>query len=204
MNQKPIFKLILFILFFLPAQANPKEKTFFFTPNIKGDVSYYAGSNIKRIYCSVKSIGFDLHFNSQTGEVYSFDDFSEKLVPFDLNLEVPFGEIIPKEDIQDFLREFDRTVKGPETRVEGNKLMIQISNPSNSNEYIIASIDLDNLKLKFKVSAIDSEEKRNMIIALNQAEGVVKCEYINPESTKLKYLQNNKNYPSYQNYPARY
>ena len=39
---------------------------------------------VKRIYCSVKSIGFDIHFNSQTGFLYSYDDFLDKLIPFSL------------------------------------------------------------------------------------------------------------------------
>ena len=33
---------------------------------------------VSRVYCSSKSVGFDLHFNSYSGQLYSFNELSNK------------------------------------------------------------------------------------------------------------------------------
>ncbi len=200
-------KNFLYGLFFalvileVPVKAT-NNKTLFFT-NQYHNIANYRSSEVKRIYCSVKSLGFDIHFNSQTGDIYSFDDFSEELIPFNLRQEIPFGEIIPKKNIQEILEGYDKNVKGPITSIKNNKLMIRISNRADLSQSIIASIDLYNLQLKFKVNGFNTEDRTNIILALNQAEGMIKCEYITPESIIIRYEENN-NYQLKEQYIPRY
>ena len=61
------------------------------------------GKKVSRVYCSNKSLGFDLHFNSKSGELYSFNEFSNKLEPFRIESEIPLKDIIPYGGVDDFL-----------------------------------------------------------------------------------------------------
>lgn len=149
---------------------------------------FYHGPIIKRVYCSINSVGFDFHFNSQTGYLYSYDDFSEELVPYDIRLEIPFLEIIPIDQLEDFIRDFKDAIDGPFTSIRDNKLLVRISDPSGPNNSILASIDLVDLRLKIKVNVDDFPARTNVLIVLAQAEREIKCEYIKPESIRVKYL----------------
>ena len=72
--------------------------------DIDSQLIAFWGKEVSRVYCSSKSLGFDLHFNSKSGEIYSYNDFSNKLEPFRIESEIPFKDIIPKKGVDDFLR----------------------------------------------------------------------------------------------------
>ena len=59
------------------------------------NITFNSGT-IKRVYCSANSIGFDFHFDHQSGEVFSYDKKAKSLVDFNLSDEIPFASFIPK------------------------------------------------------------------------------------------------------------
>ena len=139
---------------------------------------------VSRVYCSSKSIGFDLHFNSFSGELYSFNDFSNKLEPFRIESEIPFKDIIPKKGIDDFLREWSDNQIKIDTNIVKNDLLIKMYSAIRPGEYIIASLNLKNLKLKFDTTKLGYQTGEEQIIAESIASRI-KCEYIEPESYKF-------------------
>ena len=74
-----------------------------FTKDIDSQLIAFWGNEVSRVYCSSKSIGFDLHFNNKSGELYSFNEFSNKLETFRIESEIPFRDIIPYGEVEDFL-----------------------------------------------------------------------------------------------------
>ncbi len=139
-------------------------------------------SSIKRVYCSIKSLGFDLHFNVKTGHLYSYNDFSEKLEPFNINLEIPFAELIPPQAIYTA----KNAIGGPDSSITDNNLQIKIYNKDERKESITYTMDLQTLKFKIETTDRDLQIEPGFIAASKIIEQQFKCEYIKPETTKTK------------------
>ena len=154
-----------------------------FIQDIDSQLIAFWGKEVSRVYCSSKSLGFDLHFNSKSGELYSFNEFSNKLEPFRIESEIPFKDIIPKKGVDDFLRNWrDNQIK-IDTNIEKNDLLIKMYSGVSPEDYIIASLNLKNLKLKVDLESRYSTGEEQII-----AESIanrIKCEYIEPESYKF-------------------
>ena len=139
---------------------------------------------VSRVYCSSKSVGFDLHFNSYSGQLYSFNELSNKLEPFRIESEIPFKDIIPKKEIDNFLREWSDSQIKIDTNIVKNDLLIKMYSAIRPGEYIMASLNLKNLKLKFDTTKLGFQTGEEQIIAESIASRI-KCEYIEPESYKF-------------------
>ena len=140
-------------------------------------------SEVKRVYCSSKSIGFDLHFNSKSGELYSFNEFSNKLEPFRIESEIPFRDLIPYGGVDDFLWSWRDSQAMIDTNIRKGDLLIKMYSGRNPEDYIVASINLKNLKLKIDlVSKYATGEEQ---IIADSIASQIKCEYIEPESYEL-------------------
>ena len=138
---------------------------------------------VRRVYCSSKSLGFDLHFNSRSGQLYSFNEFSNRLEPFKIESEIPFPDTIPYVEVDDFLlnwRDVEMTI---DTNISNGNLLIKMYAGINPQDYVIASLNLSSLKININIKSQYSERK-DQIIA-NQVARQIKCEYIEPESYKL-------------------
>ncbi len=141
------------------------------------------GKEVSRVYCSIKSLGFDLHFNNKSGEIYSFNEFSNKLEPFRIESEIPFKEIIPNKDVDDFLMTWrDNQIK-IDTNIRKGDLLIKMYSEVNPADYIIASLNLKNLKLKVDIISRYSTGEEQIIA--DSITSRIKCEYVEPESYKL-------------------
>ena len=144
---------------------------------------------VKRVYCSSKSIGFDFHFNSQSGQFYSFNEFSNRLEPFNIESEIPFLYIIPDNIIPDgsinvFLDYWIDWIENQiiiDTYINNGNLFLKVSD-FYLQDYIMASLNLFTLKMQLDLSNQYSIEDQIL------ADGIVseiKCEYIEPESYYL-------------------
>ena len=154
-----------------------------FIQDIDSQLIAFLGKKVSRVYCSSKSLGFDLHFNSKSGELYSFNEFSNKLEPFRIESEIPFNDIIPKKGVDDFLKSWrDNKIK-IDTNIRKNDLLIKMYSRVSPEDYIIASLNLKNLKLKINLSSLVSMSEEQ--IMSNSLVSQIKCEYIEPESYKL-------------------
>ena len=58
---------------------------------------------VRRVYCSANSVGFDFHFDAETGEVFSYNKASNALVAFDIRKEVPFSTFVPRDGYDQFV-----------------------------------------------------------------------------------------------------
>jgi len=186
---KTIIPFLIFIGYILPAQADPlkiKQNNQEYNSVIKISRNY---GPVRRVYCSAKSIGFDIHFNSQTGLIYSYDDFLDKLIPFSLVNEIPFRSLIAGYELDAFLTQYKEEIMGPVSEIQGNKLYIKLSSKFDSQNAIVASIDLNSLDLRIKAYG---ETNQEMIEGIYLIEKNVKCEYIKPESFRFDY-QNRSN-----------
>ena len=145
-------------------------------------IGFWEGA-VSRVYCSSKSIGFDLHFNSYSGELYSFNEFSNKLEPFRIESEIPFKDSIPYGEVNDFLLEWRDNQIMIDTNIKEGILLIKIYSGISPEDNIIASLNLENLKLKVDIKSkyYTGEEQ----IIANSIASQIKCEYIEPESYKL-------------------
>ena len=155
-----------------------------FIQDIDSQLIAFWGKEVSRVYCSSKSLGFDLHFNNKSGELYSFNEFSNKLEPFRIESEIPFKDIIPKKGIDDFLREWSDNQIKIDTNIVKNDLLIKMYSAIRPGEYIMASLNLKNLKLKFDTTKLGFQTGEEQIIA-ESVVSRIKCEYIEPESYKL-------------------
>ena len=154
-----------------------------FIQDIDSQLIAFWGKEVSRVYCSSKSLGFDLHFNSKSGELYSFNEFSNKLEPFRIESEIPFKDIIPKKDVDDFLRNWSDNQIMIDTNIRKDDLLIKMYSRIRPEDYIIASLNLKNLKLKVDLESRYSTGEEQII-----AESIanrIKCEYIEPETYKL-------------------
>ena len=116
-----------------------------FSQDINSQLIAFWGKEVSRVYCSSKSLGFDLHFNKKTGELYSFNEFSNKLEPFRIESEIPFKDIIPKKGIDDFLREWSDNQIKIDTNIRKDELLIKegltvkkFQNEVDLEKYVIA------------------------------------------------------------------
>ena len=151
--------------------------------DIDSQLIAFLGKKVSRVYCSSKSLGFDLHFNKKTGELYSFNEFSNKLEPFRIESEIPFKDIIPNKNVDDFLRSWRDSQIKIDTNIRKNDLLIKMYSRVSPEDYIIASLNLKNLKLKVDIESRYSTGEEQIV-----AESIasrIKCEYIEPESYKL-------------------
>ena len=155
-----------------------------FIQDIDSQLIAFWGKEVSRVYCSSKSLGFDLHFNNKSGELYSFNEFSNKLEPFRIESEIPFKDIIPKKGVNDFLRDWNDNQININTNITKDDLLIKIYSGIRPQEYIIISLNLKNLKLKFDTTKLAYQTGEEQIIAESIASRI-KCEYIEPESYKF-------------------
>ena len=174
-------KIITYSLIASQAIAPLSSKEFI--EDIDSQLISFWGNEVSRVYCSSKSLGFDLHFNSKSGELYSFNEFSNKLEPFRIESEIPFKDIIPNGGVDDFLWSWRDSQIMIDTNIRGGDLLIKMYSGISPGDYIIASLNLKNLKLKvdLKSEYLTGEEQ----IIANSIASQIKCEYIEPESYKL-------------------
>lgn len=138
---------------------------------------------VSRVYCSSKSVGFDLHFNSYSGQLYSFNELSNKLEPFRIESEIPFKGVIPYEEVNNFLFEWRDNKIMIDTNIRDGNLLIKIYSGISPEDYVIASLNLENLKLN--VDLISKYSTGEEQIIANSIASQIKCEYIEPETYKL-------------------
>ena len=174
-------KIITYSLIASQAIAPLSSKEFI--EDIDSQLISFWGNEVSRVYCSSKSLGFDLHFNSKSGELYSFNEFSNKLEPFRIESEIPFKDIIPNGGVDDFLWSWRDSQIMIDTNIRGGDLLIKMYSGISPGDHIIASLNLKNLKLKvdLKSEYLTGEEQ----IIANSIASQIKCEYIEPESYKL-------------------
>ena len=153
-----------------------------FIQDIDSQLIAFWGNEVSRVYCSSKSLGFDLHFNSKSGELYSFNEFSNKLEPFRIESEIPFKDIIPG-GVDDFLWSWRDSQIKIESTIRSDDLQIKMYSGVSPQDYIIASLNLKNLKLKVDIRSQYSTGEEQIIA--DSIASRIKCEYIEPESYKL-------------------
>ena len=154
-----------------------------FSQEIDSELIAFWGKEVSRVYCSSKSIGFDLHFNSKSGALYSFNEFSNKLEPFRIESEIPFKDMIPFGGVEDFLWSWRDNQIMIDTNIIKGDLLITMYSGISPEEKIIASLNLKNLKLKIDLPS-QYFIKEDQIMA-DRIVSQIKCEYIEPESYKL-------------------
>ena len=154
-----------------------------FTQDIDSQLIAFWGNKVSRVYCSSKSIGFDLHFNSKSGELYSYNEFSNKLVPFRIESEIPFQDTIPYGGVDDFLWFWRDNQIMIDSNIRKGDLLIKMYSGLSPEGYILASLNLKNLNLKIDLSipTLQREEQ----IMMDRIFSQIKCEYIEPESYKF-------------------
>ena len=154
-----------------------------FTQEVDSNLIAFWGKEVSRVYCSSKSLGFDLHFNSKSGELYSFNEFSNKLEPFRIESEIPFRELIPYGGVDDFLWGWRDSQMMIDTNIDKGDLFIKMYSGLSPQDYIVASLNLKNLKMKIDITSQYTTGEEQMIA--NSIASQIKCEYIEPESYKL-------------------
>ena len=154
-----------------------------FIQDIDSQLIAFWGKEVSRVYCSSKSLGFDLHFNSKSGALYSFNEFSNKLEPFRIESEIPFKDIIPNGGVDDFLWSWRDSQIKIDTNIRNDDLLIKMYSGVSPGDYIIASLNLKNLKLKVDITSRYSTGEEQIIA--DSIASRIKCEYIEPESYKL-------------------
>ena len=154
-----------------------------FIQDIDSQLITFWGNEVSRVYCSSKSLGFDLHFNSKSGELYSFNEFLNKLEPFRIESEIPFKDIIPNGGVDDFLWNWRDSQIRIDTNIRGDDLRIKMYSGISPEDYIIASLNLKDLKLKVDIKSSYSTGEEQIIA--DSIASRIKCEYIEPESYKL-------------------
>ena len=139
-------------------------------------------SPVKRIYCSIKSIGIDLHFDNTTGELFSHNEFTSLLDPFKLEKEIPFNEFIPGEAIKEGLT----AVGGPQGSIENGNLAIKLFDKTDPSNFVRLLINLETLKAKLDLSKVGSgynSPSQNDVNTVTAYVGKsLTCEYITPQS----------------------
>ena len=134
----------------------------------------------RRVYCSNKSLGFDLHFNDETGQLYSFDKFKNRLVPFNIKSEIPFDSYFPVGAIEDFLYEWDSNQVRIDSNIYNGTFSIKLYSELDKSNYLITTLDLLSLEVGIKLyGEYIFSDQRTMA---NNIAKQIKCEYITPES----------------------
>ena len=163
----------------LPTKFDPNQL------NLPQSFNLPNSPQVKRVYCSIKSIGIDLHFNSKTGQLYTFNEFNQSLEPFSLEKEIPFTEFFPQGSVSMGLM----GIGGPVGSLEDGNLSIQVFDKTNPKTSVKLLINLDTLQTELDLSNIDSGYNAPSQRDANTAKAFVSksltCEYINPQSTKL-------------------
>ena len=136
---------------------------------------------VRRVYCSTKSLGFDLHFNSRSGQLYSFNEFSDRLEPFNIESEIPFKDILPYGSTNEFLYYWWEDQMTIDTNISNGDLIIKFYSGFYPQEYIMALLNISTLELKIDLSRGTNFTREERLIANNIA-SQIKCEYIEPES----------------------
>ena len=154
-----------------------------FTQDTDSQLISFFGNNVSRVYCSSKSLGFDLHFNSKSGELYSYNQFSNKLEPFKIESEIPFQDTLPYGGVEDFLWSWRDNQIMIDSNIKKGNLHIKMYSGISPEDYIIASLNLKNLKLKLDLSSQISEREGQFMA--DRIVSQIKCEYIEPESYKF-------------------
>jgi len=152
-----------------------------FIQEIDSQLIAFWANQVSRVYCSSKSIGFDFHFNSKSGEFYSFNEISNKLEPFRIESEIPLKDIIPYGEVNDFLKSWRDSQMMIDTNIRKGDLFIKMYSGLSPQVYIKASLNLKNLKLKIDIPYSTGEDQNIAKSIASQ----IKCEYIEPESYKL-------------------
>lgn len=163
----------------LPTQFKPNQL------NLPQSFNLPNSPQVKRVYCSIKSIGIDLHFNSNTGQLYTFNEFNQSLEPFSLEKEIPFNEFFPEGALSMGLM----GIGGPEGRLEDGNLAIKVFDKTDPKNSVKLLINLDTLQTELDLSNIGTGYNAPSQQDANAAKAFVSksltCEYINPQTTKL-------------------
>ena len=154
-----------------------------FIQDIDSQLIAFWGKEVSRVYCSSKSLGFDLHFNNKSGELYSYNEFSNKLEPFKIESEIPFQDIIPYEGVNDFLWSWRDNQIMIDSNIRNGNLFIKMYSGIRPADFIIGSLNLKNLKLKIDLSNQITEREGQFMA--DRIVSQIKCEYIEPESYKF-------------------
>ena len=152
-----------------------------FTQDIDSQLIALWGEEVRRVYCSAKSLGFDLHFNSKSGQLYSFNEFSDRLEPFNIESEIPFMDILPYGSTNEFLYDWWDNQMNIDTNISNGDLIIKFYSGYYPQDYIMALLNISTLELKIDLSRGTNFTREERIIANNIA-SQIKCEYIEPES----------------------
>jgi hypothetical protein len=172
-----LFSSIFFALNVPNAYANPLNY-FRQSPNSFN----FRNTQIKRVFCSVTNMAeetgeIDFHFDSQNGDLYSYDDFREVLRPFRLT-DFEFISESDMDDISDF-----------QSIIRGKNLKVRIVNrdPLHDIQSIGASMDLQTLKVQFNVDATNKFMKEeNVEYVLGVVSESTKCNYLQPLSFEFE------------------
>jgi len=146
------------------------------------NIAFNSGT-IKRVYCSANSIGFDFHFDRQTGEVFSYNKKTKSLVDFNLGDEVPFASFIPKSQYDDISSNLEMI--NFKTEVSDNAFVFTMSPAETAyvDGYISLTLDLNTLEIDLDADVPDSPVPVNVVAPIINDQ--ITCEYITPESTKV-------------------
>ena len=147
---------------------------------IDSNLIAFGYGTVKRVYCSNKSLGFDLHFNNKTGQLYSFDEFTNKLVPFSIESEIPFASYFPSSSIEDFLYEWKEYQVRIDSGINNEILSIKISSGMDPYSYFVATLNLSSLLVGVNLYGPEFYSEQRKIAT--QVARQIKCEYIQPES----------------------
>ena len=141
-------------------------------------------SPVRRIYCSANSIGFDLHFNSETGDVYSYNKKKNSLIPFNIKEELPFSDFYPQQEFSQALAALD--LIDVDTSINQGEFQVSLKPVIDSGQsgFINIGLGLKSLEISLEAEVPDSPFPPALAVPLINDQ--VSCEYINPESIDIQ------------------
>ena len=147
-------------------------------------LSSSAKSPVRRIYCSANSIGFDFHFNSETGDIYSYNKRKNALIPFNIKEELPFSDFYPQKEFSQALVALD--LIDVDTSINQDELQVSLKPVIDSGQsgFIDIGFGLKSLEISLDAEVPDSPFPPALVAPLINDQ--VSCEYINPESINIQ------------------
>ena len=143
-----------------------------------------AESPVRRIYCSANSIGFDFHFNFETGDIYSYNKRKNALVPFNIKEELPFSDFYPKQEFSQALVALD--LIDVDTSINQGELKVSLKPVIGSGQsgFIDIGFGLKSLDISLDTELPDAPFPPALVVPLINDQ--VSCEYIKPESIEIQ------------------